>query len=176
MKDALAGVDVVICTIAAAALGLQVGIAKAAKEAGVKLFVPSEFGGVKASPEETEGFFGQKVGIRHQLGALGLPYTIFHTGIYSDYIWRPCASLYSIPSIPFSQQQNRLLELDITNGKVTVGGDGNRKIAFTSRTDIARYVSYVLTHLPAEQLENRAFELFGDTKVNEFYRLIPQGD
>jgi uncharacterized protein YbjT (DUF2867 family) len=102
MKDALAGVDVVICTIAAAALGLQVGIAKAAKEAGVKLFVPSEFGGVKASPEETEGFFGQKVGIRHQLGALGLPYTIFHTGIYSDYIWRPCASLYSIPSIPFS--------------------------------------------------------------------------
>jgi NmrA-like family len=89
MKDALAGVDVVISTISYSALGVQVEIAKAAKEAGVKLFVPSEFGGVKASPEETEGFFGEKVGIRGQLEALSLPYTIFHTGIYSDYIWRP---------------------------------------------------------------------------------------
>lgn len=41
----------------------------------------------------------------------------------------------------------------------------NKQFAFTSRTDIARYVSYVLTHLPAEQLKNRAFTMAGDTKV-----------
>ena len=96
VKAALAGVDVVISTISTSALGVQVGIAKAAKEAGVKLFVPSEFGGVKA--EETEGLIGEKAGIRNQLKTLGLPYTVFYTGIYSDFIWEPCASLHSIIS------------------------------------------------------------------------------
>jgi hypothetical protein len=62
------------------------------------------------------------------------------------------------------------MNLDVTRGKVSVGGDGNKRLPFTSRTDIARYLSYVLTHLPAEQLENRALKLFGDTKVNELYK------
>ena len=44
IKKALTGVDVVICTIPLAALDVQSGIAEAAKEVGVKLFVPSEFG------------------------------------------------------------------------------------------------------------------------------------
>ena len=48
---------------------------------------------------------------------------------------------------------------------MSVGGDGNKPVTFTSRTDIARYVCYVLTHLPAEQLKNRAFTISGDTKV-----------
>ena len=56
--------------------------------------------------------------------------------------------------------------LDVASGKVTVGGDGSKPIQFTSRPDIARYVSYVLTHLPAEQLKNRSFSLTGDTKVH----------
>jgi uncharacterized protein YbjT (DUF2867 family) len=94
VKAALAGVDVVICTIAGAALGMQVGIAQAAKEAGVKLFVPSEFGGVTAG--ETEGIFGQKAGIHDQLKALSLPYALFYTGIYSDYIWQQYVFLHSV--------------------------------------------------------------------------------
>jgi hypothetical protein len=48
---------------------------------------------------------------------------------------------------------------------VSVGGDGNKPITLTSRPDIARYVSYILTHLPAEQLKNRAFTIAGDNKV-----------
>jgi len=48
---------------------------------------------------------------------------------------------------------------------VTVGGDGDKQISFTSRADIARYISYVLTHLPAEQLNNRSFCIAGDNKV-----------
>ncbi len=59
----------------------------------------------------------------------------------------------------------RFLNLDVTSGKVSVGGDGNKKISFTARTDIARYVTYVLTHLPPEQLNNRAFTIAGDNKV-----------
>jgi hypothetical protein len=58
--------------------------------------------------------------------------------------------------------------LDITNGKMTVGGDGSTPMPFTSRPDIARYLSYVLTHLPADQLKNRSFTIAGDTKVRAF--------
>ena len=57
------------------------------------------------------------------------------------------------------------MNLDVTSGKVSVGGDGNKRISFTSRTDIARYLSYLLTHLPAEQLKNRSFTIAGDNKV-----------
>jgi uncharacterized protein YbjT (DUF2867 family) len=98
VKDALAGVDVVICTIASAALGAQAGIAQAAKEAGVKLFVPSEFGGITAGA--TDGIFGQKASVHDQLKALSLPYALFYTGNYSDFIWIPYVFLHSV--VPLS--------------------------------------------------------------------------
>ena len=59
----------------------------------------------------------------------------------------------------------RAFYIDITSGKVSVGGDGNTRITFTSKPDVARYVSYVLTHLPPKQLENRSFAIAGDNKV-----------
>ena len=68
-------------------------------------------------------------------------------------------------SLPFVEPKSRQLGLDVISGKVSVGGDGSKPVQFTSRTDVARYVSYVLTHLPAEQLKNRSFSLVGDTKV-----------
>jgi uncharacterized protein YbjT (DUF2867 family) len=78
-------VDVVICTISSSALGAQVGIAEAAKEAGIKLFVPSEYG----TAEGTPSFFDAKASVRDQLRALGLPYALFYTGPYADWIWTP---------------------------------------------------------------------------------------
>ena len=66
----------------------------------------------------------------------------------------------------FVQPKSRQLGLDVTSGKVSVGGDGSKPVPFTSRPDIARYVSYVLTHLPAEQLKNRSFSIAGDFKVH----------
>ncbi len=90
IKSALAGIDVVISTIASVALGLQAGIAEAAKEVGVKLFIPSEFGG----PTEgaTEGLFGAKASVQDQLKAVGIPYALFYTGAYADIIWAPYAA------------------------------------------------------------------------------------
>jgi hypothetical protein len=69
---------------------------------------------------------------------------------------------------PFVQPKSRDLSLDIANGKMSVGGDGSKPIPFTSRPDVARYVSYVLTHLPADQLNNRSFIMAGDIKVRAF--------
>lgn len=87
IKNALTGVDVVICTISSTALDLQAGIAVAAKEVGVKLFVPSEFGNI--SEGETVGMFGEKAAIQTQLKALDIPYAIFYTGPFADSIWAP---------------------------------------------------------------------------------------
>jgi len=151
IKKALTGVDVVISTISGTALDLQPRIAEAAKEVGVKLFVPSEFGGTTEGA--TEGLFGAKANIQEQLKAIGIPYALFYTGPFADYLWGP------------------YLGLDITNGKASVGGDGSNPIPFTSRPDIARYLSYVLTHLPADQLKNRSFTIAAETKsFNEIFK------
>jgi uncharacterized protein YbjT (DUF2867 family) len=87
IKKALTGVDVVISTLPGTALDVQPGIAEAAKEAGVKLFVPSEFGG----PTEgaTEGLFGSKANIQERLKAIGIPYALFYTGPFADFLWVP---------------------------------------------------------------------------------------
>jgi len=151
IQRALAGVEVIICTISGEALDVQQKIAAAAKEANVKLFIPSEFG--NTTEGETEGLFGAKANIQIQLKALGIPCVVFYTGPFADYVWAP------------------FLNLDVTSGKVIIAEDGNKPISFTSRPDIARYVTYVLTHLPPEQLKNRAFTIAGDSKsFNEIFK------
>jgi uncharacterized protein YbjT (DUF2867 family) len=87
IKYALTGVDVVISTLPIAALGVQEKIAAAAKEVDVKLFVPSEYGEV--SEGSTDGISGTKANIQDQLKALGMPYAVFYTGPFPDYIWVP---------------------------------------------------------------------------------------
>ena len=85
LQSALSGVDVVISTVGAAALGLQDTIASSAKAAGVKLFVPSEFG----NPTEgaTTGPLGIKNALRKKLKEeIKLPYTAFFTGPFTDYL------------------------------------------------------------------------------------------
>ena len=85
IKHALTGVDVIISTISGKALDVQAKIAVVAKEVNVKLFVPSEFAGV--SEGEPEGIRRAKLNVLDQLKALGMPYAVFYTGLFSDYIW-----------------------------------------------------------------------------------------
>ena len=100
IKRALTGVEVVISTISGEALDVQGKIAAAAKEADVKLFIPSDFGNVTEG--ETEGMFGAKANIQTQLKALGIPYVVFYTGPFADYIWASYVSYLLFPAIPSS--------------------------------------------------------------------------
>jgi uncharacterized protein YbjT (DUF2867 family) len=97
IKHALTGVEVVISTISGEALDVQGKIAAAAKEAGVKLFIPSDFGNVTEG--ETEGMFGAKANIQTQLKELGIPYVVFYTGPFADYVFAPCVSYLLLPAI-----------------------------------------------------------------------------
>jgi uncharacterized protein YbjT (DUF2867 family) len=97
IKRALTGVEVVISTISGEALDVQGKIAAAAKEADVKLFIPSDFGNVTEG--ETEGMFGAKANIQTQLKALGIPYVVFYTGPFADYIWASYVSYLFLSAI-----------------------------------------------------------------------------
>ncbi|KAA1474793.1 NAD-P-binding protein [Dentipellis sp. KUC8613] len=140
--SALSGVDVVISTFSGAAFDAQESVAVAAKAAGVRLFVPSEFG----NPTEgiKEGLLAGKARFHDRLRELGLPSLLVFTGPFTDFIF-----------VPF-------VNLDIKGGKFTVGGDGNAPVSFTSRTDIGRFLAYTLTTLPPSQLSNKTFRIEGD--------------
>ena len=90
IKQALAGVHVVISTIQPQAIDVQTKIAAAAQEVGVQLFCPSEFGGI--SENETDGIFAAKAAIQQKLKAMGLPYAAFYNGPFSDMAWVPYVS------------------------------------------------------------------------------------
>lgn len=100
IKHALTGVEVVISTIAGAAIDVQGKIGVAAKEAGVKLFVPSEFGG--KTEGKTTGMHGAKASIQEQLKALGMPYAVFYTGAFADTTWVSYVSRYIFWSWPLT--------------------------------------------------------------------------
>ncbi|KZV73973.1 NAD-P-binding protein [Peniophora sp. CONT] len=138
---ALMGADCVISTISGAATMLQPALATAAKEAGVRLFVPSEWAGVSAG--KTSGIHAPKAALLGHLDKLELPYTIFWTGLFADFVWVP------------------LLDLDLSSGKVILGGDGNAPVSFTARTDIARYVVHALTTSSFEELTGKTFRIEG---------------
>jgi uncharacterized protein YbjT (DUF2867 family) len=97
IRDALIGIDVVICTISGAVIDLQRIIIEAAKEAGVQLFLPSEFGG--ATEGETEGVFGEKADIQRLLIDLDLPYAAFYTGPFADGLWQSSVSHHLYPAV-----------------------------------------------------------------------------
>lgn len=62
-------------------------LAEAAKAAGVKLFVPPEYGSVSTNAEdpETEAFFRERKRVHQMLKMIDLPYALFFTGPWTDY-------------------------------------------------------------------------------------------
>ncbi|KZV65330.1 NAD-P-binding protein [Peniophora sp. CONT] len=155
VSEALKGVDVLISTLGhAAATQLQVPIAEAARSAGVKLFVPSEFG--SSTDGAKQGHLAMKLELTEKLATI-MPVTKFFNGNLADWMWMP------------------MVHLDVKSGKVAVGGDGNAKMSFTSRPDIARYVVHVLTTLAPEETVNKTFRIESQRlSFNEIFEVYEQ--
>ncbi|KAL5492388.1 hypothetical protein ACEPAI_3835 [Sanghuangporus weigelae] len=153
IKSAVASIDVVVSTLSGSPLGPQLELATGAKAAGVKLFVPSEFG--NATDGVTEGFWGEKDAFKKKLkNEINLPYAAFYTGGFADFL--------------FQKGLADAIGFDFTNGKITVPGEGTSTISWTTRHDIGRFVAYVLTQLPKEKLEWKIFRIEGDrTSFNQ---------
>ena len=77
------------------ALDQQKDLARAAKEAGVKLFAPSEYGG--QSHKATDVAYPAKKEIQDYLKEIDLPYTLFYTGLFTDHFFVPYACVLLLP-------------------------------------------------------------------------------
>lgn len=103
LTSALTGVDVVVSSVNIQGDGMvaQESLAVAAKEAGVKLFVPSEYGRPSDSGKNPKGDFQGKLYVECRLimmigsqylvvfhrKALDMPYALFYSGTFPDFFF-----------------------------------------------------------------------------------------
>ncbi|TFK51515.1 NAD-binding protein [Heliocybe sulcata] len=149
---ASAHIEVVISGLPVPAHHLQPTLADAAKQAGVKLFLPSEWGSnTTATGDNGKDDFSAAMQKMHKkLREIDLPYALVANGYWSDFIFIPNYSLWG---------------WNVPEGKVDIWGKGDGPISFTTRRDVARFVAHILTTLPPEQLYWKDFSLEGDRKT-----------
>nr|GAT46069.1 predicted protein [Mycena chlorophos] len=139
-------VDVVVSALGTHGIAAQASIARVAKDAGVKLFVLSEFGFPTAGHKV--GMFGDKNNAAEELKNIGLPSLRIYTGVFMEVI-----------PLAFGYAQHK---------KFTIVGSGEVPVSMTSIGDIAGFTVHVLTTLPSSQLENKTFRIQGQRlKLNE---------
>ncbi|KUF81030.1 Isoflavone reductase P3 [Phytophthora nicotianae] len=138
LKAALTGNEVVVCTIHAYHHSIQFAVARAAKAAGLQLFVPTEFG---MADEDGPNVTKEKV--RTQLKELELPFALFHGGLWAEYI-------------PF------FLGYNFKEGAMTVVGDGDAKMSIVARSDLCRFIAHVLVTAAKCSLEWSRFSVESD--------------
>ncbi|KAK7055009.1 hypothetical protein VNI00_003472 [Paramarasmius palmivorus] len=146
------GVEVVVSAIGGETLGgTQQHLADASKKAGVKLFVPSEYGlvteGVSPYPwcqlSVTSCAKGPVRRRAEYLKSIGLPWARVFTGLFAGYV----------PWLGAVEE----------NGKFNVEkGKGDSELTVTNEDDIGGFIAYVLTTLPSKELEYRAFRISGE--------------
>ncbi|KAG6617039.1 Isoflavone reductase P3 [Phytophthora cinnamomi] len=130
VKKALAGSEVAVSAVSPYHLDVQPPIVRAAKAAGIQLFVPAEYG-VKV----TEGPNAYKKVVQDLLAEVQLPATTFYTGIFAEFL-------------PI------FMDYHFDEGYMNVVGKGETPYSITSRTDAGRFVAHVLSTAPKSALEN----------------------
>jgi len=122
---ALEGTDYLVSCTPYFAAESQYPLIWAAAEAGVERFVPSEFGYIYEweqfwpSPHAHRAMARQKAFIRRVIQLAGLDYTIIPAGLWPEY--------YMVEP-------------------VLVPGDGERKVSWSTGTDVGRIIPHVLAH------------------------------
>ena len=138
IKEACQGKDIVVSAVGGDHLGQQVALAAMAKEAGVKRFVPSEFGvdPISAGPGICD-LFDFKASIQGQIKELGIPTTMIYNNGFMEF-WATGLGQLGPSSPPDSVQ---------------VYGSGSTRAYMTSLPDIARYVSAIVADPRTENQE-----------------------
>ncbi|KAJ7027890.1 hypothetical protein C8F04DRAFT_1189093 [Mycena alexandri] len=153
-------VDVVLSTVTTLAASGQKPLVDGAKQAGVKLFVPSEYG--MPTDGQTEGPLGAKNEIAAYLKTVGIPSARIFVRperiVLHDV---PGANKLLIQTGHFTEFIPWLTAYADTK-KIQVVGKGEAPVSFTAVPDIAGFVAHILTTLPPSELENRIFRLEGE--------------
>lgn len=83
-KSNITGVTIVISALGGAVVGEpQLALVKAAKEAGVTRFIPSEYG-VDPSKNTPFGFYAPKLKVQQAIKDAGLEYILYGNGLFTD--------------------------------------------------------------------------------------------
>ncbi|KAL7414113.1 hypothetical protein BDY24DRAFT_387670 [Mrakia frigida] len=127
LASALSGVDVVISGLAGGGFAAQIPLAQAAKEAGVKLFVPSEFGPCLPPNVPEDSPIYSRIKLAQDIKEVGVSVLRVSCGHFADWI------------------SGSLCVSD--KNEIVIIGEGKTDISFTSRPDLAEFVAHVLTHL-----------------------------
>ncbi|KAF7320785.1 NmrA domain-containing protein [Mycena chlorophos] len=128
--EALKGFDVVISTIDFTAQLAQLQLATAAKQAGVKRFVPCAFITV-APPGGVMHIRDEKEAVYQHIFKLYLPYTIIDVGFWHQ---------ISFPRVPSGRADYALLH----PGGSELHADGKAKNLLTDLRDVGRYVARII--------------------------------
>jgi uncharacterized protein YbjT (DUF2867 family) len=135
LVSALQGVHTVISTIWATDETLatsQLALLRAAVEAGVKRFAPSEFA-VRAVPDEPLSLYRPKSVVSEAVAKSGLEWTIFENGVFMNYLVSGTKGIGHLGSIK--------VVVDVENATATVPGTGDQKTAFTTGEDVGAFVA-----------------------------------
>ncbi|KAG9096511.1 hypothetical protein FRC06_008589 [Ceratobasidium sp. 370] len=142
----LQGVDIVLSTLSGGGItDAQPNLLRAAKTAGAKLFVPSEFGD-PFEGEEQSGIFRAKRELHKLAKDIGMPITVLLTGLFPDYCLVP------------------VMGWNFEAKKVDIWGTGDEKITWTTMPDIARYIAHILSRVPIQGLQDQVLRIQGDLK------------
>ncbi|KAI0401994.1 NAD(P)-binding protein [Xylaria palmicola] len=141
LTSALRGQDAVVSVVGAAALAKQTTLVEAAAKAGVKRFLPSEYGSNTVHPKAAQlppfrGKIATQEALIQQAQTSGLTYTLVITGPFFD--WGLKTGFVA----------------DVRGRSITLWDGGERVFSTTTLATIGRAVAGVLKH--PEETKNRA--------------------
>ncbi|EIM83074.1 NAD-P-binding protein [Stereum hirsutum FP-91666 SS1] len=129
LKELMKGADTVISVLVYTQLQLQRKLVDAAKEAGIKRFIPCDFG--TTGKRGWRELYDEKLGIRDYVKESGIGYTFVDVGFWYQ-VNLPMISPKQTP-YPFAFEPSRYFY-----------GDGNTKTACIDLGDIGRFVARII--------------------------------
>lgn len=149
LDKACAGKDAVISALGGGQLMQQEALLHAAKAAGVKRFIPSEFGvDPHAAGPGACDLFDAKAAIQRMIIDSGIPYTMIYTNGFMEF-W----------ASGLGQLGN-----SVASGTVDLFGDGNVKAGMVSLPDIARFTVAILDD---PEMTNREVRITANVATQE---------
>lgn len=138
LTTALEGVDAVISTVGGAAVDNQTVLIDAAVAAGVKRFIPSEFGSVTTNPKLKKfplygSMFKTRNYLQEKAAAGELSWTVLACGAFLDLIL------------------NTPILLDLHNHTVTMLDEGDNRMSCTSLPVVGRAIVAILENFDATE-------------------------
>ncbi|KAJ1821805.1 hypothetical protein LPJ75_000620 [Coemansia sp. RSA 2598] len=162
-RRAFDGFEIVVSAVGVSAVLTQMGMIDGAVAAGVKWFLPSEFG-VAHYPSRylpLKGPLDHMVDVQQYLQekapASGLAYTIVYTGLAMDYL------------------NPQSIGLIVNKREAVLVGRGGAKVSFTTLADTVKLLIEILRR-PAE-MQNRTIRYAGSTtNMRELVKLVTGND